>query len=76
MRHSEVFSQGFDPARVHSGGLWPDELLVAGVRVDALGRIAHWDAAAEALLGYPASEVLGSRGEMLAPTSRCPASSR
>ncbi|MGW5236462.1 SpoIIE family protein phosphatase [Streptomyces nodosus] len=72
MRHSEVFSQGFDPARVHPGGLWPDELLVAGVRVDALGRIAHWDAAAEALLGYPASEVLGSRGEMLAPMSRFP----
>ncbi|WP_371665042.1 PAS domain-containing protein [Streptomyces sp. NBC_01241] len=67
MHRPEVFDQAADAAEVRLGGLWPNELLVAGVRVDALGRIVHWDAAAEALLGYPASEVLGSRGELLIP---------
>ncbi|WP_406417209.1 SpoIIE family protein phosphatase [Streptomyces sp. NBC_00873] len=67
MHRREVFDQAADAAEVRLGGLWPNELLVAGVRVDALGRIVHWDAAAEALLGYPASEVLGSRGELLIP---------
>ncbi|MGW4824762.1 SpoIIE family protein phosphatase [Streptomyces sp. NPDC004227] len=64
----------FDPAAgIRAGGrLWPDELLVAGVRVDALGRIAYWDAGAEALLGYPAEEVLGSRGERLVPAEGRP----
>ncbi|WP_445528162.1 SpoIIE family protein phosphatase [Streptomyces cyslabdanicus] len=65
MRHPEEFDEAADPTEVRPGGLRPAELPVAGLRLDALGRIAHWDAAAEALLGYPASEVLGSRGERL-----------
>ncbi|MFD5473674.1 SpoIIE family protein phosphatase [Streptomyces sp. NPDC127105] len=72
MRRPEEVEQEAAPAEVRPGGLWQDELLVAGVRMDALGRIAHWDAAAEALLGYPASEVLDSRGELLVPVEGRP----
>ncbi|MBB4789780.1 SpoIIE family protein phosphatase [Streptomyces nodosus] len=65
MRHPEKFDEAAAPAQVCPSGSQPDELPVAGMQLDALGRIVRWDAAAEALLGYPASEVLGSRGELL-----------
>ncbi|MFF7145797.1 PAS domain-containing protein [Streptomyces nodosus] len=65
MRHPEKFDEAAAPAQVCPSGSQPDELPVAGMRLDVLGRIVRWDAAAEALLGYPASEVLGSRGELL-----------
>ncbi|MFF9128288.1 SpoIIE family protein phosphatase [Streptomyces sp. NPDC014889] len=65
MRRPEAFEQVAEAAGVGRGDLWLGESPVAAVWVDASGRIVHWDAAAEALLGYSASEVLGSRGELL-----------
>ncbi|MGP3690909.1 PAS domain-containing protein [Streptomyces sp. IBSNAI002] len=55
-----------------AGGPRPSDVPVAGVRVDASGRIIQWDAAAEAMLGYPAAELLGSRGELLVPPAGSP----
>lgn len=61
-------------AKGTAGGPRPSDVPVAGVRVDASGRITQWDAAAEAMLGYPAAEVLGSRGELLVPPEGSPTS--
>ncbi|MFJ3823474.1 hypothetical protein [Streptomyces nodosus] len=62
MRHPEKFDEAAAPAQLYPSGSQPHELPVAGMQLDALGRIVRRDAVAEALLGHPASEVLGSGG--------------
>lgn len=40
---------------------------IAVVQADANGRFAFWNAAAEAIFGYPAAEVLGERIDLVVP---------
>ncbi|MFI9601250.1 SpoIIE family protein phosphatase [Streptomyces sp. NPDC052043] len=73
MDHPEAFDAVTATAPAGPGDLWRGELPVAGMRLDASGRIIQWETAAEALLGYPASEVLGSKGRPLVPAESRPA---
>ncbi|MEU0054885.1 SpoIIE family protein phosphatase [Streptomyces sp. NPDC006334] len=64
-------TEGGDEITAAPSGLL-DLLKVAAVVLDAVGNIALWSPEIEQLLGYPAEEALGQRGDLLlvAPENR------